>query len=334
MENILQKLAESKDLASKEAEGVMQALIDINVNLIQASAILTALRMKGETIDEITAFAKVMKQNAICIKPNSKFLVDTCGTGGDSLGTFNVSTTAMFVVAGAGCAVAKHGNRATSSSCGSADVLEHLGININMAPKDVERCIERIGLGFMFAPIFHPAMKNVAPIRKELGIRTIFNILGPLTNPASAPSQIIGVYKPELTKKIAEVARNLGIRRALVVHGSGIDEICLHGTTKVSELVNNTIKTYEIEPKGLGLKRAEIDAIRTNSKQENVQILLDILNGKKSPHREIVLANAGAAIYVSGKAESITEGILLAKESIDSGNAKKKLGELIHFSER
>lgn len=326
--DILSKLVQGQDLTSKEAECVMQDIMSGNVNPVHASAFLISLKMKGETIEEISAFAKVMRENAVNINPKAGMLVDTCGTGGDSSNSFNISTTAAFVAAGTGVAIAKHGNRSVSSNCGSADVLEELGVRM-LEPKQVEKCIEKIGIGFMFAPFFHPAMKNIMPVRKDLGVRTVFNILGPLTNPANAKAQVLGVFDPELTETMASVLASLGTKHALVVHSDGMDEIGL-GKTKVSELKQGKVNNYTLDAKKLEVNPGKIPKV--SSKKESAELMLEILGGKQQgAARDIVVLNAAAAIYVSGKADSIEQGLKAAYQSIDSGNAMNKLQELIQF---
>ncbi|MBU0628344.1 MAG: anthranilate phosphoribosyltransferase [Nanoarchaeota archaeon] len=324
------KLIEKQDLTMQEAESVMDEIMSGKATDAQIAGFLVALRLKGETIDEITACAKVMRQKSSRIKPKAHSkLIDVVGTGGDSSGTFNISTTASFVVAGAGIPVAKHGNKGVSSKSGSADVLSALGININLEPKKVEQCIDEVGIGFMFAPTFHSSMKYAIGPRKELGIRTIFNILGPLTNPAEAPYELMGVFSESLVEPMAEVLGKLGCKHALVVHGNGLDELTICSKTKVAEYKDNKVNTYEIDPKDFNIKTASLNDIKGNSPEENAKITLNILEGKeKGPKRDIVLLNAGAAIYTAGMAKTIKEGIDLAKNSIDSGKALEKLNKL------
>lgn len=328
VKEFLQKLVNRENLSAEEAEAMMDAKMKNLYTPAQVAALLVALKMKGESIEEISSFAKVMRKNAVRINPKVKMLVDTCGTGGDFFSTFNISTASAFVVAGAGISVAKHGNKSISSKCGSADVIEAFGGKM-LLPLQVERCIEEIGIGFMFAPFFHPAMKNVAPIRKELGIRTVFNILGPLTNPANANVQLIGVYDPLLTEIIAQTLNLLGTEHALVVHSEGMDEIGL-GKTKISELKNGKIENYILDASEFGFVKNEIP--RVNSDLESAEIIKNVLNGKKSGARDVVLLNSAAAIYVGGKAKNINEGIEIAKHSIDSGNAAEKLNQFILFT--
>lgn len=334
IKDAIKKLVEGKNLTRKEAALTMDTIMRGEATPSQIAAFITALRMKGETIDEITGCAEKMREHAVNIAPAQKNLVDTCGTGGDVSGTFNISTVSAFVVAGAGIPVAKHGNRSVSSKCGSADVLEALGVKVDIEPKQVEECINKVGIGFLFAPKFHQAMKFAMPSRKEIGIRTVFNILGPLTNPANAFAQVLGVFDPELTEMLAKALGNLGIKQAMVVHGmDGLDEISISDKTKVSELKNGKIKTSFIKPENFGIKKGNKEDILGGSINENVKIAYEILKGEeKGPKRDVVLINAAAAIYISGKAKDIKEGIKLAAESIDSGAAMKKVEEMIKFT--
>lgn len=331
------KVVERKGLTEQEAVGVMNEIMNGEATPAQISSFITALRMKGETVEEITGCAKVMREKATTIKVKKDDLIDieeetildTCGTGGDKTNTFNISTTVAFVVAGAGIKVAKHGNRSVSSQCGSADILEALGVNLNVTPQVVEQCINEIGIGFLYAPLLHGAMKHAIGPRREIGIRTIFNILGPLTNPAQATAQVLGVYSSDLTEKIASVLGNMGTKRAMVVHGmDGLDEISTVGETKISEFKDGKVNTYYIKPEDFGIKRAKLEDINGGNVNENVLIIMDILNGKSGAGRDIVLLNAAAAFVVAGKAETISKGIPIAAESIDSGAALDKLEKL------
>lgn len=334
---IINKLVEGSDLTSDEATDAMKTIMSGNATDAQIGSFLTALRMKGETIDEISACSSVMREFAEKISPKvSGTLVDTCGTGGDKIKTFNVSTISAFVIAGAGIHIAKHGNRSVTSKAGSADLLEALGVKLDMAPEDVEKAVEEIGIGFMFAPAFHGAMKYAIGPRKEIGIRTVFNILGPLTNPANAHAQVLGVYDAELTEKMAGVLANLGTERALVVHGiGGLDEISTFGETKVSELKDGEVKTYEIQPEDFGIKRALPEELSGGDAKKNADIAINVLKNKeKGPMRDIVLLNSAAGIYVGGLADSISDGIAFAEKSIDSGEAYEKLIGLINFSRK
>lgn len=338
IKDVLRKVVEGNHLSESEAVAVMEQIMDGEATPAQIASFVTALRMKGETVDEVTGFARVMRAKSVKIPVtrDPMTLIDTCGTGGDRSGTFNISTTAAFVVAGAGLAVAKHGNRAMSSKCGSADVLEALGVNIMLSPEAVARCVDEIGIGFMFAPAHHPSMKHAVVPRKEIGIRTVFNILGPLTNPAGAGRQLIGVCEPYLTELMASVLARLGTARAIVAHGlDGIDELSTLGKTKVTELQQGKIVTYEISPEEVGLQSAKPDDLRQgNSPKENAKILEEILRGKKGPKRDIVLLNAGAALTIGGQASSIQEGMTLAAESIDNGSAEATLRKLIELSNK
>jgi anthranilate phosphoribosyltransferase len=333
----IQELIDGADLTFEESGEAMKEIMSGKATNAQIAALLTALRMKGETVEEITAFAKVMMEHCCRIKPNVKGrLVDTCGTGGDRIKTFNVSTASAFVAAGAGVFIAKHGNRAVTSQSGSADVLERLGLNLNLEPSAVQGIIEQVGIGFMFAPAFHPAMKFAAEPRRELGIRTVFNVLGPLSNPAGANAQVIGVYDRKLTSTLAQVLKKLGCEEAMAVHGlDGLDEISTIGRTVISRLRNGEVETFETTPKDFGLKPAKAEDIRGASPDESAELIFKILNGHcaaTDPKKEIALVNAAAGIMVGGKAEDFRRGIELANESIDSGAAYKKLKTLIKVS--
>jgi anthranilate phosphoribosyltransferase len=296
-------------------------------------ALIVALRMKGETVDEITGAAKVMREKALKIKIDHEPLLDTCGTGGTGIDRFNISTAMAFVLAGCGVKVAKHGNRSASSRCGSADVLEKLGVKIDVPAEITEKCIKEINIGFLFAPAFHSAMKYAVTPRKEIGVRTIFNILGPLSNPASATCQVLGVFKDELTETMANVLGKLGVKRAFVVHGDdGLDEVSITGRTKVSELDNGKVKTYHVEPKTFGLRKAALEDIKGGTADENAAIIRSMLSGEKGARRDIVLANAGMAFVAAGKAKDPREGAMLAAEAIDSGKAMEKLEQLIRMT--
>ena len=335
-ENIA-KLVDGIDLSSEESEVAMKEIMTGNATNAQIAAFLTALRLKGETVEELTAFAKVMRENCCLIHPRvNDRLVDTCGTGGDKVKTFNISTAAAFVVAGAGVAIAKHGNRSVTSRSGSADVLEHLGVNLNMEPKTVENTIEQMGIGFMFAPAFHPAMKYAVSPRKEMGIRTVFNLLGPLTNPACANAQLLGVYNSKLTVPLAHALKSLGCEEAMVVHGlDGLDEISTVGKTVISHLKKGDVTTTETEPKDFGVKQASIDALKGGTPEENAEILFKILSGNNAevdPKTEIVLVNAAAGIIVGREADDFSSGMEAARKSIRSGAAYKKLKIIVSVS--
>ncbi len=329
----ISRVVAGEDLAREEAAAVMDEVMSGRATDAQIAAFLVALRLKGETAEEIVGSAQVMRQKVTPIRTKQKVVVDTCGTGGDGYGTFNISTAAAFVAAGAGVYVAKHGNRSVSSHCGSADVMEALGINIEISPERMERCLDEAGIGFLFAPLLHGAMKYAIGPRRQIGIRTIFNILGPLTNPAGAKRQLIGVYDAGLTEVIADVLRSLGSEYAFVVHGSdGLDEITLTGPTKVSELAKGEIRTYLVEPEEFGLSKAELKDLLGGSVEENAEIILSILGGRRGPKRDVVLLNAGTTIVAAGGAETIAEGIEIAAESIDSGRALEKLEQLRRLS--
>jgi anthranilate phosphoribosyltransferase len=329
------KVVEKKNLTEDEMVSVMREIMEGEATPAQIAAFITALRMKGETVDEITGAARVMREKALKVKTKASVVVDTCGTGGDESFTFNISTAAAFVAAGAGLTVAKHGNRSVSSKSGSADVLKSLGVNIEAEVERVEECLDKIGIGFLFAPMMHGAMKYAAPVRREIGIRTIFNILGPLTNPAGAQYQVLGVYRSELTEVLANVLKNLGSTRAFVVSGNdGLDEMTLTTGTKVSELKDGTVNTYFIKPEEFEMKSCKLFELQGGEPDDNARIIREILKGDKGAKRDVVVLNAAAAIAASGKAKDIKEGIKLAKEAIDSGKALKKLEKLIEITSK
>ncbi len=328
-------ICRGEDLSRDQASAVMRILMSGDASAVQMAAFLTALHMKGESIDEIAGFAETMRQLATRIETSRRPLVDTCGTGGDHSGTFNISTTAAFVVAGAGVAVAKHGNRSATSKCGSADVLEQLGVNIDATPGQVGRCIDETGIGFLFARTLHGAMKHVAPVRAELGVRTVFNVLGPLTNPANADGQVMGVYDAALVTPIANVLSRLGVRHAYVVSGSdGLDEITLSGPTRVAEAKDGTVREFKIEPEAFGLSRIGKEALLGGDAPKNAEILSAVLEGAKGPQRDISVLNAAPAIVAGQKADTLEEGIQMACESIDIGAARAKLDALVDCSKR
>ncbi|HEY3299680.1 MAG TPA: anthranilate phosphoribosyltransferase [Methylophilaceae bacterium] len=330
----LNQVLSRQDLSHAQMLAVMQQVMAGELTPVQISALLIALRMKGETVDEIAAAATVMRELSTKVQVrDTQHLVDTCGTGGDGIQTFNVSTVSAFIAAAAGAKVAKHGGRSVSSTCGSADVLEALGVNVNQTPAQVAASVSEIGIGFMFAPNHHSAMKHAAPVRRELGVRTIFNLLGPLTNPANAKCQVMGVFDQVLTGKLAHVLQKLGSEHVLVVHGAdGMDEISFTGDTYVAELKNGQVTEYTVNPSQFGLGVYQLNAIQIQNAEESKTMILDVLSGKsqcKNPAaRDIVLLNAGAAIYVSGVASSLAEGITKAAEVIDSGQALAKLAAL------
>jgi anthranilate phosphoribosyltransferase len=324
------RLINRQDLSPDCAGEIMSTIMEGRATQAQIGAVLTALHMKGETPEEIAAFAKVMRRHAVTVAPvTGKTLVDTCGTGGDGTHTFNISTASAFVAAGAGVPVVKHGNRSVSSSCGSADVLSELGVNLAVDLEKLGSIVEQVGIAFFFAPNHHPAMRHVMPARQELGFRTVFNILGPLTNPAGAQAQVLGVYDPKLTGTLAEVLRLLGLSRAMVVHGAGLDEITTTGNTTVTELNAGSLQSYTLNCSTFNIPRASLSDIRGGNARENADIIREILEGEKGACRDIVLMNAGAAIYVGGQARDLREGISMAEQSIDSGSARTRLGSLV-----
>ncbi len=330
MKTYLQKLLLRQNLNESEAGTAFDIIMDGQATPAQLGAFLAMLRMKGETHDEITGAARSMRRHAVFIDPRGKPVVDTCGTGGDSLGTFNISTTAAFVVAGAGVPVAKHGNRAMTSQCGSADVLAELGVNLDAQPEVMEESLHEVGIGFLFAQKLHPAMKHAAGPRKELGIRTVFNMLGPLTNPAGAKNQVLGVFAPELTEVFAEVLRRLGSTSVFVVHGhDGMDEITTTAATRISELRNGQVRTYEFDPLPLIEQYAKPEDLKGGDPAVNARIVREVLSGVKGPRRDIVCLNAAAGIVAGGKAADLQAGYRAARESIDNGRALQALEGLI-----
>jgi anthranilate phosphoribosyltransferase len=329
LKDFIAQVIVGQDLSQSEAQQAMQVIMSGQAGDVQISALLTALRIKGETSTEITGFAQTMRDYAVKINCNEQHLIDTCGTGGDKKGTFNVSTTVAFVVAGAGLTVAKHGNSGVSSSCGSADVLRALGISISLPPEVVATMIKDINIGFMYAPSFHTAMKYAAKSRKELGFRTIFNLLGPLTNPANAHCQLIGVYDPALTQKIGEALQGLGVQRAMVVHSfDGMDEISTMAPTQVTEVKGDELRSYVINPLEYGFSGGTAEEYIGGTIEENAVIIQEILKGQLGAKRDIVLMNAAAALLVADKVATLAEGLVLAAQSIDSGAALGKLEAL------
>jgi len=327
---VITRLIDKQDLSEADAAGTMNMIMEGQATPAQIGAFLTALHMKGESPEEIAAFARVMRRHAVAVRPVTKrMLVDTCGTGGDGKHTFNISTSAAFVAAGAGIPVVKHGNRSVSSTCGSADVLSALGVNISADPHAQARIVEDVGIAFLFAPLHHPAMRHVMAARQEIGCRTVFNILGPLANPAGAQAQVLGVYHSDLTRTMAEVLRLLGLSRAMVVHGSGLDEITTTGNTTVSELSGETIHAYTLNCETYGIAPAQPADLAGGDAATNARIIREILGGERGAGRDIVLMNAGAAIYVGGLARDLHEGIARAGTSIDSGNALARLDALV-----
>ena len=347
IKEFISKVVRGEDLTESEMEKAMAEIMTGTATPAQIGAFITALRLKGETVDEITGAARAMRAKATKINVNNHLvnidrdeiniddetILDIVGTGGDGTRTFNVSTTTAFVAAGGGIKVAKHGNRAVSSLCGSADVLENLGVNLDITSTDVEKCINETGIGFLYAPIFHGAMKHAAGPRQEIGIRSIFNLLGPVTNPAGASVQVLGVYEPGLTDKIALVLKRLGTKEAFVVCGEGtFDEISICGPTKVSHLKSEDVSTFQMTPEEYDFKRAELADIVGGDASENAKIVRQILDGEKGPKRDMVLLNASAAFVASGLCDNFKDGVQLAEASIDSGKARHKLDQLIEFT--
>jgi anthranilate phosphoribosyltransferase len=331
----ISKVAAGTDLTEAEAEAAMREIMQGEATDAQIAAYITALRMKGETVSEITGSARVMREKAVPIRLDAPYQVDTCGTGGDMSHTFNISTTVAFVVAGAGVTVAKHGNRSVSSKSGSADVLQALGVNIEMPSQRLEECLRDVGIAFLFAPMMHQAMKYAIGPRREIGIRTIFNLLGPLTNPAAVKAQIMGVYAADLTGILASTLGNLGVRRAFVVHGmDGLDEITITDRTKISELRDGAVNDYYLHPSDLDLPTGKREDLKGGDAKENAAVTLAVLKGQVGPQRDIVLLNAAAGLTAAGKAKDLREGIGISGDAIDSGAAMKKLDELKKFTNR
>jgi len=341
----LHRVADHRQSLSREdARSVMSEILSGHCTDAQIAALLVALHMKGETVEEIVGFAEAIRNaaTALHIHQNSTVdvsgterdaLVDTCGTGGDTSGTFNISTATALVVAGAGVRVAKHGNRSVTSKCGSADVMEALGVNISLSPARVAACLEEVGIAFLFAPLMHSAMKYVQPARRELRLRTVFNLLGPLANPANASAQVVGVYSADLVEKLAEALSMLGVRRAMVVHGSdGLDEITITGTTRIAEVRDGSVRSYEVNPEEFGIARASLADLAGGDAAENAGIIREVVGGRKSPRRDVVLLNAAAALVVAGRADHLGDAVPLAAKAIDSGAAATKLAGLVRFT--
>lgn len=331
----ISRLVEGEDLSSQEAQEAMSLILDEKVSPWQAGGFLLALQIKGLTTQELLGCAMAMKERAVFIKTTREDLVDISGTGGDPWGTFNISTTAAFVVAGAGLAVAKHGAKAVSSKCGSAELLSALGVNLNLSPEKIARCIDEVGVGFIYAPSFHPALYHVLQARKEIGVRTVLDLLGPLVNPAGAKRQVLGLYDGRLTELVAHTLKALGSQSAFVVYGAdGLDELSTTGVNKVSRLERGTVTTFPLDPVELGLPRAKLSDFQGGEPEENATIARAILEGEKGPRRDIVLLNAAAGILVGGKASDLEEALEMARESIDSGRALEKLEQLVQFTNR
>ena len=333
IQSSLERLLDGHELSRAEARSAMGGIMGGEATAAQISAFLVALRIKGETADEIAGCAEAMREHVLAVRPTRDDLVDTAGTGGDGAATLNISTAAALVAAAAGAAVAKHGNRAVSSASGSADVLEALGFELELPPERIARSIDELGFGFLFAPAHHPGFKHAAPVRRELATRTVFNVLGPLTNPAGARAQIVGVYAPGLVRTIAEVLVRLGARRAFVVHGAGgIDELSPTGANLVCEVVDGSVHDRIVDPLDLGIPRCELADLRGGAPRENAEMLRAVLSGAPGPRRDAILLNAAGAIAAAGHAADLREGLLLAAEAVDSGEAADRLERLIAFS--
>ena len=333
IQDAIQILVDGESLSADQATAAMNEIMTGEATSAQVGSFLTALRIKGETVDEITGMARVMREKSLHVSVEGD-VVDTCGTGGDGSGSFNISTTAAFVVAGAGVAVAKHGNRAMSGSTGSADVLEALGVKIALSPESVARCLNEVGFGFMFAQGYHPSMRFAAGPRREIGIRTVFNILGPLTNPAGADRQVIGVADPSMADRMARVLGQLGSRKALVVHGSdGMDEITITGPSTVWQLENGEVTEFEVTPGDLGFPVSAAESIRATSAEHSARIARSVLAGESGPARDVVLLNAAAALVAADRSDSLAAGFELAARSIDSGDAQAKLDAVVELSQ-
>jgi anthranilate phosphoribosyltransferase len=330
---LLEKLGRREDLTTDEAARAMDVIMRGDAAPAQVAGLLVALSMKGERPQELVGFAQTMRAQAVSLSAPPSAVFDTCGTGGDRSGTFNISTASALVVAACGVRVAKHGNRSVSSLCGSADVLETLGVNVAASPAIVERCLHDVGIAFFFAPTFHPAMRHAAQARKDLGVRTAFNLLGPLTNPARAERQIVGVPRPELTELLARALLLLGSQRAWVVHGAdGLDELSTTGYTKVSECRNGAVQTFYVHPSDYGLPKTSLDALRGGDAARNAQLIRDVLDGVHGPARTVVLLNAGAALFIAEHVDSVNDGIVRAAEAIDSGGARDVLARFVEVS--
>ncbi|MFH0990431.1 MAG: anthranilate phosphoribosyltransferase [bacterium] len=334
MKELLEKCLAGEHLTSSEASSALEMMMDGNASDALIAGLLIALRVKGETIDEVTGFARTMRERSVHISVNDPDAIDMCGTGGDGAGTFNVSTIASLVAAGAGVTIAKHGNKAVSSTCGSADILSALGVRIDLSPSQVEECVNTIGYGFMLAPLFHPAMKHVAKLRRELGVRTVFNMLGPITNPAGVRKQVIGTFSSSAARTLAGTLNALEAQHSFVVHGrAGIDEVTLTGETEVHEVkANFPISIREVDASAFALPEYPLSSLRGDGVEGNLRIAIDVLDGKEGAARDVVIANAALGIQVSGKGRNLTEAVSMARESLDSGSAREVLNQLISFS--
>lgn len=333
IKDAISELLKGQDLTECRAESVMDEIMSGEATAAQIGGFLVALRLKGETAEEVTGLTRVMRRNCVPVLPRCQNLVDTCGTGGDGFGTFNISTASAFVAAGAGLAIAKHGNRSVSSKCGSADVLQALGVRLDLDPSQIAACIDEVGIGFLFAPMLHPAMKHVVGPRREMGVRTVFNILGPLANPAGAQAQVLGVYDGALILMIAQVLNALGSRSAYVVNSAeGLDELSTTGPNRVARLMDGRVRSYSLDPADLGLPRAELDDLLGGDAEENAALIKNVLDGEPGPRRDVVLLNAAAALEAGGLAGDLRSGLELAAHSIDAGAARSKLDAMIAFT--
>lgn len=334
IQNAIRRITERQNLNQEEMAAVMRAIMTGECTPAQIGGFLVGLRMKGETVDEIAAAARVMRELAARVEVAPHFLVDTCGTGGDAKGTFNVSTAAAFVVAAAGGKVAKHGNRSVSSKSGSADLLEAAGAKLDLSPEQVARCVESVGVGFLFAPRFHSAMKYAVAPRREMAVRTIFNVLGPLTNPAGAPHQLVGVYSREWLRPVAEVLRELGSKHVLVVHAEdGLDEISIAAPTWVAELVDGEVREYSISPEQFGIERAPLETVYAADAAESLGLIRQAFAGQRGPAADLITLNAGAAIYAAGLTDTLAAGLARAREMLESGAAAQKLDQFVAFTQ-
>lgn len=334
IQSAIQSVIDKKNLSNDEMRDVMQSIMTGECTDAQIAGFLVGLRSKGETVDEITAAANVMRELASRVQINHDNLIDTCGTGGDGHNTFNISTTAAFVVAAAGGYVAKHGNRSVSSKSGSADVLEAAGVKLELNPTQVAQCVEQIGIGFMFAPIHHSAMKHAIAPRKELGVRTFFNVLGPLTNPAGAKRQVMGVFSRDWLETLANVLKNLGSEQVMIVHSEdGMDEISISAPTNIAELKDGKIKTYQIEPEQFGMQRADINTLAVKNIEDSLNVIQAVLDNQGGPTQDIIVLNAGAAIYTAGIEDTLAAGITSARQVIENGSARTKLSELVKLTQ-
>ncbi len=335
IKEVIQQIAEGRDLTQEQAYAALTEIMEGAATEAQIGALLVALRIKGERPEEVAGFARAMREHALQVPVEAEGVIDTCGTGGDCLHTFNISTLAALVAAGAGVTVAKHGNRAVSSQCGSADVLRELGVNIALGPEQVARCLREVGIGFLFAPLMHPAMRYAAGPRRELGLRTVFNILGPLTNPAGARRQLLGAFSPEAATLMAEALAALDTEHALVVHGlEGLDEISTCGPTRVLEVKQGSLQEYTLTPEDFGVASACVEDHEGGEPEQAAALFRRVLEGEPGPARDIVLVNAAAAVYVSGRAADLQEGLAQATESLDSGKAREKLERLVEVSQQ